>query len=96
MEFFTHVTVLAGLAVMGIQQLLKLKAVPLTFANKYPVPTVVVLSVGAALVTVWANMAKAPVGWTNWVQFAATIVVVAAVTYNMTLKNWAELRQMEG
>lgn len=96
MEYFTHAAVLAGLAVMLVQQILKLKAIPVQIANKYPVPTLIVLSIVAAAIAVWTNNVAQPHSWTFWVQLVATIAVVAAITYNMTIKNWSELRSMEG
>lgn len=96
MEFLTHSVVLAGLAVMTVQQILKLKAIPVSFANKYPVPTLILLSVVAAIVTVFTNNLVHPHVWTQWVQLVATVAVVAALTYNMTLRQWTELRAMEG
>ena len=95
MEFLTHVTVIAGLAVMAVQQILKLKFVPNQFANKYPVPTLIILSIGAAIVTVWTTSVQ-PRAWTDWIVFVTTIALVAAFTYNHTLKNWSDLRAMEG
>lgn len=96
MEFFNHAVVLAGLAVLAVQEILKLKIIPLTVANKYPVPVLILLSIGAAVVSVWQNNVVNPHVWTGWVQLVATIAVVAALTYNMTIKNWSELRSMEG
>lgn len=96
MEYLNHVPVLAGLAVLVIHQILKLKFIPLTFANRYPVPTLIILSILASMVAVWQNQISSPHGWTDWIQLVATITVVAAVTYNMTIKNWADLRAMEG
>lgn len=95
MEFFTNATALAALAVVGVQQVLKLKIVPLAIANKYPVPTNIVLSILAALVVTWQTAIQ-PTTWNEWVVLVATISVVAALTYNMTLRNWTELREMEG
>lgn len=95
LSFFTEATALAALAVVGIQQVLKLKVVPLDWANKYPVPVNIVLSVLAAFVVTWQSSVQ-PADWTGWVTLVALISVVAAITYNMTLRNWSELRSMEG
>lgn len=95
MEFVNHVTVLAGLAVLLVQQILKFNAIPVSFANKYPVPTLIVLSTVASVVAVWRDQVAVH-GWTMWVQLVATVAVVAALTYNMTIKNWSQLRAMEG
>lgn len=95
MELFTEVTALAALAVVAVQQILKLNVVPLSFANRYPVLTNILLSAIAAVVVTWQT-AVALVSVTEWVIYIATISVVAAITYNNTLRNWAQLRAMEG
>lgn len=95
MEYLNHVVVLGGLAVLLVQQILKLKLVPLAFANRYPVPTLIILSLVAAVVGVWSDVIATPTAWTDWVQLVVTIGLVAAFTYNMTLRNWSQLRAME-
>lgn len=95
MEYLTQVGVLAGLAVLALEQLLKLKIVPTQIANKYPVPVLIVLSIVAAIivsVSDWLN----PNSIGEWIQLVATIGLVAAFTYNHTFKNWSDLRAMEG
>lgn len=96
MEFFNHVTVLSGLAVMTVQQILKLKFIPVAVANRYPVPTLIVLSLVGAIVAVWQDMVVTPTAWTDWLLLVASMALTAAVTYNMTIRNWTELRAMEG
>lgn len=86
MEIFNQYTALAALAVVAVQQILKLNVIPVYFANKYPVATNVVLSAIAAVVVDWNNLVSL-VGWADWVTEVAAIVVVAAITYNMTLRN---------
>jgi hypothetical protein len=86
MDIFTQYTALAALAVVAVQQILKLNVIPLYFANKYPVATNVILSVLATVIVTWQDLVKV-VGWQGWVVEIATISVVAAITYNMTLKN---------
>lgn len=86
MEFFTEITALATLAVVAVQQILKLNVIPLYFANKYPVFTNFALSAIAAVIVTWQT-AITLVGWVEWVTYVATISVLAAITYNMTLKN---------
>lgn len=93
---FTHITALSALAVVAVQQILKLKAIPIGFANRYPVPTNILLSVVAAVVVTWRDLVKQPQSWTDWVLLVATVSVVAAVVYNSTLRNWSQLRAMEG
>lgn len=96
MEFFNHVTVLVGLAVMVLQQILTLKFIPVGFANRFPVPTLIILSSVAAFVAVWMDKVPTPKAWTDWVLLVVTIGVTAAITYNQTIRNWVQLRQMEG
>lgn len=86
MEFFTEVTALAALAVVAVQQILKLNIIPVYFANRFPLLTNVLLSTIASVVVTW-NTALQLVGWTEWVAYIATISVLAAITYNMTLRN---------
>jgi len=96
MEFFNHVTVLTAMAVMVIQQILTLKVIPNGFANRYPVPTLIILSSIAAFVAVWLDKVPTPQAWTDWVLLGITIAVTAAITYNATIRNWAQLRSIEG
>lgn len=86
MEYFAQVTALAALAVVLIQQILKLNVVPVFFANNYPVLTNVVLSLVASVVVTWRTAVNL-VGLGQWVAYVGTVSVLAAVTYNMTLKN---------
>lgn len=93
MEYFSQVTALAALAVVAVQSILKLNIVPVYFANKYPVWTNIVLSIIAAIVV---NMQTA-VEITNLgagIAYVATISVVAAITYNMTLRNDSSLQSV--
>lgn len=96
LEFFNHITVLTGLAVMLVQQILTLKAIPVSFANRFPVPTLIVLSVIASIIAVWQTAVVQPTSWTDWVLLVASVGVTAAITYNNTIRNWAQLREMEG
>lgn len=86
MELFAQITALAALAVVAVQQILKLNIVPVYFANKYPVMTNFALSIIASIVVTWQT-AIVLVGWVQWVSYVATVAVLAAITYNMTLKN---------
>ena len=86
MEYFTQITALAALSVVAVQQILKLNVIPVYFANKYPVITNILLSVVASVVVTWKT-AVALTTWVEWVVYVATVSVLAAVTYNMTLKN---------
>lgn len=86
MDYFAQVTALAALSVVAVQQILKLNIVPVYFANKYPVVTNVLLSVIAS-VAVQYQTALALNSLVEWVAYIGTVAVVAAVTYNMTLRN---------
>lgn len=86
MEYFSEVTALAALAVVAVQQILKLNVIPVYFANKYPVITNVLLSTIAAVIVTWQT-AVTLVTWVEWVVYVATVSVLAAITYNMTLRN---------
>lgn len=93
MDYFTQITVAAGLAVVAVQQILKLNVVPVYFANKYPVITNVVLSVIASVIVSWKT-AITLVNWLQWATYIATVVIVAAVTYNMTIRNSDALQKV--
>lgn len=95
MEFFTTVTGLAALAVLAVHQILKLNAIPVAFANKYPVPTNILLSIVASVIVVWQT-AIDPDGFKEWLGLVTIIAVVAAIVYNQLIGKWAELRAMEG
>lgn len=86
MEYFAQITALAALSVVAVQQILKLNVIPLYFANKYPVFTNLLLSLVASVVVTWKSALNL-VGWAQWVAYVATVSVLAAVTYNMTIKN---------
>lgn len=92
---FAHAVALSALATVGIHQILKLQIIPSEFANKYPVPLLILLSIGTSVVAVWRT-ALAPKAWTDWLVLVATVAVTAALTYRTTLANWTELRALEG
>jgi len=98
MEFagITHVAGLAALAVVAAQQILKLNAVPLSFANDHPVPTNIVLSLLAAFVAVWQDAVAQPTTIAGWIAFVATISVVAAIVYNQLIGKSHEIKALEG
>lgn len=98
MDVLTQATLLAAGAVTLIQELLKLKLIPVAFANRYPVPTLLLFS---AIATVVVTVPVVQVGWDwhNAPLIARTfllIVVTAAIAYNQVLANWAQLKQLEG
>lgn len=91
---FTHAVALSALAVVAIQQFLKWKVIPVKFANKYPVPTLIVLSILASALVDWQGGAVIHT-WGDFVLQAALVAVSAALTYRTTLKNWDALRATE-
>lgn len=91
MELFTQYTALASLAVVAVQQILKLNVIPVYFANKYPLITNVALSVIATVFVSWQNLVHLTTV-AEWVTQVAIIAVVAAITYNVTLKQSAAVQ----
>lgn len=96
MEFLSHVVAISALAVVLVHQILKLQFVPISFANRYPVPTNIILSIIAAVVAVWQDKHAKPLAWTDWVVLVATISLVAALVYNQVIAKWSDLRATEG
>lgn len=86
MEYFAQITALAALAVVAVQQILKLNVIPVYFANKYPVFTNIALSIIASVVVTYKTAVNI-IGWQQWVVYVASVSVLAAIVYNMTLKN---------
>lgn len=93
MELFNQYTALAALAVVVVQQILKLNVVPVFFANKYPVLTNVLLSIAAAVVVEWSKLIALH-SVVNWLAEIGVISVVAAITYNATVKNSAVVQRL--
>lgn len=94
MELLTQASLAAAGVVLLVQQILKLKIVPLAFANKYPVPTNIVLSIIATLVLVPVQWSMNNIG--HLVLQVVTVGVTAAIAYNQLFGKWTELRAMEG
>lgn len=84
---FVQITALAALAVVAVQQILKLNVIPLYIANKYPVLTNVILSIIASVIVTFQTAAVNLVTVWDYVVYAGTVSVLAAITYNMTLRN---------
>lgn len=91
MDYFATITALAALAVVIVQQILKLNVVPVYFANKFPVVTNIALSIIASIVVSWKT-ALTFVHWYQWVAYAGLVALVAAITYNATIKQDASLQ----
>lgn len=96
LAFFVQATALAAVGVVIVHQILKLKIIPLAFANRYPVPTNILLSIIAAIIAVYASKVAVPVTLIDWGLLVLTISVVAAIIYNNLLRPWVELKAMEG
>lgn len=95
-SIYLHAVVLSALSVVLLHQILK--SIPSYFtnlANKYPVPALIVLSVGTSAFVVWRGVITAPKAWTDWVILVATVAVTAAITYITTVKNWQQVRALE-
>lgn len=95
MEFLNTWTVLVSVAVVFVEQIMKWKYFPSQIANKYPVPTLLVLSAGGGAFAYSQDWINPTSVWT-WVVSIATIAVISAVTYYHTLRNWEGLRKTEG
>lgn len=92
MQIFNEWTALAALAVVVIQQILKLNVIPVFFANQYPVLTNIILSIVASVVVNYKGLAGLHDVW-SWVVEVFVISVVAAITYNSTLRNSAAVQR---
>lgn len=94
MEFLSGAALVAAGVVLLVQEILKLKIIPLAFANKYPVFTNILLSVVATIFLV-------PVDWSldNIGHLAVqigTVAVTAAIAYNQLIGKSPELKSLEG
>jgi uncharacterized membrane protein len=94
MEFLSGAALVAAGVVLLVEQILKLRIIPLAFANKYPVFTNIVLSIVATVFLV-------PVTWSfdNIGHLAVqigTVAVTAAIAYNQLIGKSPELKSLEG
>jgi len=94
MEFLTQASLAAAGVVLLVQQILKLNIVPLAFANRYPVPTNILLSIVATVFIVPINWSLDNIG--DLALQIGTVAVVAAIAYNQLLGKWEQLRSAEG
>lgn len=93
-QFLTEAAVQAAAAVLLVQTILRLKVVPLAFANRHPVPTNIVLSLIATI-----GIVRPALVFTNWVDLVlqvAVIAVISALTYNQLLGRSKELQAVSG
>lgn len=92
MEFLSAAALSAASVVVLVQEVLKLQVIPGGFANRWPVPTNIVLSIITTLFIV-------PIDWSIdnlpklFVQIG-TVAVVAAIAYNQLIAKW--LKPVEG
>lgn len=94
MDFINHITLLAAGATTLAVQIMKLKLFPPSFANRYPVPTNLAVSLIATGVIYYTNwLPLHTVG--DWLGTFGVIAVVAAMTYNHVLGQWGELKSSE-
>lgn len=84
MDFVT-ITALAALAVVAVQQILKLNVIPVFFANKYPLITNIGLSIVASVIVTWQTAIQLTTV-AAWVSYVFTVSIIAAITYNNTLR----------
>lgn len=94
MEFLSAAALQASGVVLLVVQILKLRIIPLAFANKYPVFTNIVLSIVATIFLV-------PIEWSmdNIGSLAiqiGTVAVIAAIAYNQLIGKSPELKSLEG
>lgn len=94
MDFLSHSAVVASGVVLLVHQVLKLQIVPVAFANRYPVPTNILLSIIATLFLVPVRWSFDNVG--GLLLQIGTVAVTAAIAYNQLLRPWTELRASEG
>lgn len=93
MDFLSAAAISAAAVVLVVQQALKLKVVPLAFANRYPVATNLILSVVVTLFMIPINWSFENLG--NLLVQIGTVSVVAAIAYNMVVSNSA-VKDLEG
>lgn len=94
--FFATLTVVSGLAVSVVQEMLKFKFFPANFANKYPVQTNVVLSFIGACIALHTQGSLHVASWLEIISTGGAVAVVAAITYNQLLGNSTQIKAMEG
>ena len=97
MDFMNEAILYSAGAVLVLQQILKLRVVPVALANKYPVITNIVLSAVAAIITVWQTGIDAGnMNAADWLVMVGTISVAAAIAYNNTFRNSDLIKSFEG
>lgn len=92
MEFLSESALVASGVVLLVEEILKLKIVPVGFANKYPIHTNVLLSIIATLFLVEIKVSLDNIGYLA-IQIA-TVGVVAAIAYNQLFRE--AVKPLEG
>lgn len=95
-ELLAKLVVVSGISVSLVQEILKLRIIPLVFANRYPVPTNIVLSVIASVIALYT---QGLLEVSSWLTIGTTVMataVIASMTYNNLLDNWKQLKTLEG
>jgi hypothetical protein len=92
MEFLSGAALSAAGVVLLVQEILKLQVVPGSFANRWPVPTNIVLSLVATIAIVRPTFT--PDNLPAVAVQVGTIAVIAAIAYNQLISKW--LKPVEG
>lgn len=94
MEFLSGAALVAAGVVLLVEQILKLKIVPLAVANKYPVFTNIALSIIATVFLVPVQLSFDNLG--HLAIQVGTVAVTAAIAYNQLVSKSPEIKAMEG
>jgi uncharacterized membrane protein len=84
MEFLSQAAIAAAAVVLVVQEVLKLKVVPVAVANRFPVVTNIVLSIVATFFLVPVQWDMDNIGYLA-VQIG-TVAVIAAIAYNQLVE----------
>lgn len=95
-DLFTQVVLITGVSVMAVQQILKLKFIPTNITNTYPVLAAIVLSIVGTILAITVTPLAAPATLLQWAAMTVEVLLVATGTYFFTIRNWSQLRSMEG
>lgn len=97
MELLERAVLAAGPIVMVVEELLKLRVVPLKLVNRHPVPTNLVLS--AIVTLLMAPLTGIDYQWSHWQEIGSLWLLTAlsaAIAYNQLLDKWDQLKRLEG
>lgn len=93
MEFLSAAAISAAAVVLVVTEVLKLRIVPLAFANRYPVITNVILSVFVTFFLVPVEFSLDNIG--HLLVQIGTVAVIAAIAYNQLVSRSA-IKELEG